>query len=434
MSRTTAVAVGLVTVVVLGLLAGVGNVAATPPEDGYVVEQDGICQPIDPLETDESIEAFYDYRDHETHPEGVDRLYSSYGTTDYQESDTSLLFVHEGTDGTNLVMVHDELEGNTSGGVITFDIAGLPHESDWTVMNDAYEGETNHDEFDRGDGWASADWAYIQNRTGGGAIGPLDGPFALTLEPAFNEDADLYDADVAEEFDDENVTGHGGDWWDGGEIDEWHLLSGDADDPDRYELDSLAEPVTVRAGSCDDPTVSYDRIDDGLEATIEDAGPEEPISLQPTSGTDTGVSFDRFDATDLPSETSIAFENSEHGPSDGDLDSLSALAVDSDAAGAGTVQFTVDAAVLANADLTPEEVVLYQADGEEWTEAETTHLEDRGGTHVYDAEVDSLTDLAVVADPNTDEERGLGTGVAGIVTVVTTLALTAVWVRGARGR
>ncbi|THE64911.1 hypothetical protein D8Y22_09835 [Salinadaptatus halalkaliphilus] len=418
MSHNWSTVLAVVAVLIVGALAGpagaavAGTASASTVQqsaDSYVVEQGEFCEPIEPLSSSGSVEAFYDYRDHDTHPDGVDRMYSSYGTEHLQESDTSLLFLHQGTDGTSLVMVHDELEGDTAGGVVTFEMAGVPHDAEWVVRNDDYDGDTNRDEFETGDGWASADWAYIQNRTGGGALnGGFDDEFAVTIHPGFNEDANLYDAEVDEEFDDENRTGYGGDWWDGGDIEDWEVLSGDAEDPDRGSIPSMDEPVTIRTGTCDGPSVTYERTDDGITVTIDDVRADDTVSLQPTRGTHDGVRFERLETTGLADDTTLTFENDRpSGVSAGDLEGSEALSTvtvtgdDPSQGSSSTVTFSVDSSELDELGIDPDEIALYEVDDDgAWNVSTTEVRADQGGSYQYDAEVDSLEALAVGPHPD----------------------------------
>lgn len=214
--------------------------------DSYVIEQGSFCQPIEPLSSDETIESFYEYRSHETHPEGVERFYSSYGTSQLQRDDTSTLFLYEGPDGLSLGMVHDRLGGESKGALVTLEFTGLPKESEWVVKDDNYTGETRMDEFDRSDGRASASWAYQEGRTDGGAIrGGLDGEFAVTVHPRFNEDSEFADADLP-------VSGLP----ESDGIEEWAVASGSAENPERTSLPSLDEPVTIRTGTCTEQAAS----------------------------------------------------------------------------------------------------------------------------------------------------------------------------------
>ncbi|MCW8172356.1 hypothetical protein D8S78_06705 [Natrialba swarupiae] len=164
---------------------------------------------------------------------------------------------------------------------MTFDIVGLPSESEWVVQDDKYEAETNMVEWDSGDGWAYASWIWRDARTDGGAIqGGLGDEFAVTIQPGFNEASDFH----------ENESLHDPEWHEDGEIDSWEFLSGDADDPERFEL-ALDEPVTIRTGACDEPSVTYDRTDDGFTASVTGvSGGDQSPSVRRTTRTTTVAS------------------------------------------------------------------------------------------------------------------------------------------------
>ncbi|WIV67505.1 hypothetical protein [Natrialbaceae archaeon AArc-T1-2] len=406
--------------------------------DGYVFEQGSVCQPIEPLESGDPIDEFYDYRDHETHPEDGERLYSSYGTTHLQEDDTSILFLHDGPDGLSLVMVHGQLDGNGDPNYMTFDIVGLPGQAEWVVRNDAYTSETNRDEFHRGDGWANASWIQRGDRTGGGAIqGGLDGEFAVTVQPAFNDDATLTH---------ENHGHPNPDFYGEGEVESWDVLSGSADEPDRTTLPSLEEPVTIRTGTCDDPSITYDRTDDAITASIGAATPDDSVAVQPTTGSTDGVEFERLEVTDVDGDASVTVENSSPEPipeSPENNASIANLAVTGDHDASATVTFSVDGDVLEDADLEPEEVALYERDGngDDWSELETT-VHDDGDTYRFSADGASLTDVAVAqAQPASDDSDGdSGTSGSepseqranpipgfGILVVVAAVSLVTLW-------
>lgn len=409
----------VVAVVALLVVSSVGGVAqqsdtsnsaervsptTTQATDTYVVEQGESCQRIEPLESGGTVESFYDYRNHETHPEDVDRMYSSYGTTHLQEDDTSLLFLHEGTDGLSLVMLHDQVDGNSSGGVATFDISGVPHETEWAVQDDNYTGETNMAEWYRDDGSIGASWIWAEDRTDGGAInGGLNDEFIMTIQPGFNEDAefydndDLYDPDFAED----------------GEIDDWEVLSGDADDPDRASIPSLDEPVTIRTGTCDGPSVTYDRTDgdaDGLTAEIDGASEDDRAFLQPTTGASDGVQFDGIGVTGLENNSTVTFENQQPDglPESPDgVRSIGHLSVTGEPAlddVSATVTFSVAADLLDEHDLEPDELALYERDDGDWNES-TTELQDAtGNSYEFAASVSALEGFAVAPEQPTPEE------------------------------
>lgn len=251
----------ILSVVLIGmLLVGIGSATGhvdltgassstqqrAPPTDSYVVEQGSFCQPIEPLSGNESIESFYEYRSHETHPDDVERLYSSYGTTHLQRDDTSTLFLYEGPNGLSIGTVHDRLGGESEGGLVTLEFTGLPDESEWVVKDDNYTGDTRMDEFDRSDGQASASWAYQDSRTDGGALrGGLDDEFAVTVHPRFNEESAFADADLP-------VSGLP----ETGGVETWAVVSGSAENPNRTSLPSLSEPVTIRTGTCTEQAAS----------------------------------------------------------------------------------------------------------------------------------------------------------------------------------
>jgi len=416
------------TIAVIGLLmiGGIGSAAgqthstsgpseqlSAPPADSYVVEQGSFCQPIEPLSSDETIKSFYEYRSHETHSDDVERLYSSYGTTHFQHDDTSSLFLYEGPNGLSLGMVHDRLGGESEGALVTLEATGLPHESEWVVKDDNYTGETRMDEYERGDGWASASWAYQDGRTDGGALqGGLDGEFAVTVHPRFNEDAAFASADLP-------VSGIP----ESGGIEEWDVLSGSAENPDRASLPSLDDPVTIRTGTCEEPSVTYDRTSDGLTADVTNAAPDDSVGVHPTRGTGNGVRFERIEVTGIDSDASLTFEShfsevSETPPAD--VEPLSYLTVTEQSGtsnASATVSFTVSKDRLEERGLEPDEVALYEQRGDEWTAVETTVRNESDGEYHFEADVTSLSRLAVA--PNTDAASagsislvGIGVGLA----------------------
>ncbi len=417
----------VVTVLVVGLLvtSSVAVAGSQPASesasfegdqpDELVVEHAGTCQPIEPLDSGESVEAFYDYRNHETHSDDVEREYSSHGTTHLQEDDTSILFLHDGPDGLSLVMVNDQLDGDSGGGVADFDIVGLPAESEWVVKNDDYDSDTNIDEFDRGDGWASASWIWREGRTGGGAIqGGIDDGFAVTISPSFNDDA---------RFSDDNEYDHpDGDVYDDGEIESWELLSGDADSPDRIPMESLSEPITIRAGSCEDPSVTYERTDSSIDASVTNVEQDDRVQLQPTHGSGSGVVFDRLSVTGLDEETTFRMANGHPetpSPSPDGVESASHMTVTGETSETynTTVTFSVERSWLDDQGLNPEDVALYTERDGAWNETETTIHGETDETYQYTAAVTTPTALTVAPSQDAGETLpftlyGIGLGLA----------------------
>lgn len=256
------------------VLGGLGLASTTNADDHrtFVVEQDGDCFPVVPLSGEDPVEAFYQW-------DLSGRSYSSEGTRELQESETSLLFLYRGPDGLSLVILHDAADDGTPGGAVSFEIQGIPGDATWAVKDDLYDASTNVDTWEVNgtvleanestitddynvsednatelDGNATdfdsnatdtddnetagstrtdeIDWWWTTGRTDGGALRGLGvDDLELRIEPAFNDEAEL--ADRPNE----------------GEVTAWELLSGDPDDPDRTTLD-LDEPLTLRTGSC----------------------------------------------------------------------------------------------------------------------------------------------------------------------------------------
>ncbi|NHN47780.1 hypothetical protein G9464_09245 [Halostella sp. JP-L12] len=196
----------------------------------FALEQGDDCVPFAPLPGDDPVEAFYDYRAPFTDPAAG--TYSSHGTTDLQEGDASVLFLYDGPEGLSLVVVHGRLDGDSDGGYVTFEMTGLPESGEWVVRDDDYDGQTSYDVWDRDGDEATVSWTWGAGRTDGGAFRGLADLDELTIDPAFNDAAEL-----AGEYNE-------------GEVETWVALSGDADDPDRTEL-ALDERVTIRRGACD---------------------------------------------------------------------------------------------------------------------------------------------------------------------------------------
>lgn len=171
---------------------------------------------VTPLSYDDlTVEEFYDNYDAQSHtPTGLER------------SDVSQLFLYEDPDGTlSLVVLHDK-PNDGSGGAVTFQFAGLPtDEGRWIVPDDGHDFDSDTD--------TSPDWAWNRYKTDGGVFqGGFDDGVDVTIDPAFNEAASS-------------------DPFTPGEITTWQVLSGDAENPNRFALDMI-KPVTIRSGG--DPT------------------------------------------------------------------------------------------------------------------------------------------------------------------------------------
>jgi hypothetical protein len=230
--------------------AGDGSSAGT----GLTVEQGDRCLAVRPLSGDVPAEALYDYRLPEMF--GGDNgatgsdfpWYGSIGTEDYQRENTTTTFFYDGPNGLSLVVVHGKVGGTGDGGRgVSWTLTGdCLADGDWVVKDDYYidpaTGDPASSNFDR---WTTdgtrhrLDWTWGDARTDGGVFRPLGGDFTLTVDPAYNEAAALWDANHYE-----------------GRVTDWDVLSFPADggDPERFSL-ALDRPVTVRSGLC---TVSVD--------------------------------------------------------------------------------------------------------------------------------------------------------------------------------
>ncbi|QSG05417.1 hypothetical protein [Halapricum desulfuricans] len=212
-----------------GTALGTSRVGGAP--GAFVLEQGEECLPIAPLRGDETAEDLYDRRTAQTD-------YSSAGTTDLQRDDTSILFLYRDPQGEHyLVVVHDRYDTDRSGsqrggGSATFEFSG-PDSGQWVVTDDLYSGSANYDRWALDQDPQRIDWTWDDFRTDGGVYGPLGDSFEVTIDPAFNEDAALFDQHYE------------------GRITDWQVLSGGRSDPDRTSM-SMDEPIRIRAGRCED--------------------------------------------------------------------------------------------------------------------------------------------------------------------------------------
>lgn len=247
-------------------------------EETYVVTQGDEEFEITPVgDGTQTAEEFYDYRTPETH-DYPDYLYSSYGTTEMQEDDTSILMLHEGSDGLSLVLVHDKVDGDTRGGSLTMQIDGLPEAGEWVVEDDSYS-ETHYggplDSFDHNETSSRITWIWTEGRTDGGAFngGLDDGDWEVTIEPHFNEEAD-YRYEDPEGYD--------------GQLNDWKLISGAGNSHTSTSLPSIEEPITITPGGVPELSVS------SLTAFPSTVGPGETVEIRSTV-TNVGNADGEFD-------------------------------------------------------------------------------------------------------------------------------------------
>lgn len=381
----TALVVALVVSVVLaGALPASQDVAAQ--EESYVVEQGTQCEVITPLSGEGTAAEFYDYRHHGTHDE--DYAYSSHGTTHLQGNDVSSVFLYEGPDGLSLVTVHDRLGGGTGGGAAEFEMVGLPAESEWTVQDDDYS-ENIDDVWRHGDVWSDIAWLWGADRTDGGVVTGLGEEFEVTINPAFNEQQSTFNGTQVD-----------------GTVGEIHALSGDAQEPDRVPMTSIEEPLVIRSGSCEDPTVQYDRIDrgitasvadetgepvaqaqQGVQATVEDTGGES-VALRPPATGENGVQYDRLSVVAAGPDTltgpetatlELSVEEAFEIPDNDDALALSAFSVDTTEGSVedAALTFGVESATLDEHDATVNDVTVYEDGSDGWQRVATEPV---GGT------------------------------------------------------
>lgn len=240
--------------------------------DGYVAQQGGTCVDLAVLgDGTGTVESFYDYR-----WEKPGEQFSSYGTTHLQQTDVSQLFLHHGSEGVSLVMIHDELNESGgdagNGGGITFEFEGLP-DGEFAVMDDDYdEEEVGHGPDDRlqHDGaTAQADWVWASGRTDGAAyrgIEHLGDGESIAIDPAFGPESWAGQQGF-------NRAQH---------TDDWRVRHGVGDD----ELHSVAEDqrLTIERGTCGvDATLEA-----SLVATPDTAGVGEHVTLEATTSGDAG--------------------------------------------------------------------------------------------------------------------------------------------------
>lgn len=239
--RIASIALALVVVgsVVAVVPAAAQDSAEQNGSDTFIVQQGDRCTEITALgDGSQSVEEFYDYRSPVTDQEG---LYSSYGTTDIQQSQVSQMFVYRGSEGLSLVFLHDQFGDESGGFVATGDVSGLPANGEWAVEDDTYN--NRDDIFEHENGSSHIEWFSNGNRTDGAAFRGLGSAEyrTITADVQFNEEADTYPFEE----------------WDGSpednQIERWILRSGSGD---TTELD-MSQPVEISPGTCSGGVETY---------------------------------------------------------------------------------------------------------------------------------------------------------------------------------
>ncbi len=238
-----------------------GSLPDTPASehDSYVVEQGSNCVPVTPIQGNQTVTEFYDYRNPYTQPS--DWSYSSFAPRSVTRENGSTMFLYESPDGVvSLVLLHDRLRKERTGDQLpmsaaSFSFDGLPESGEWVVMDDTYDG--------RDDRWSrnQIDWTWTGSRVDGAVFRGLSGEFETTISPSWNENAALYDSRFATES-----------------VDSWSLLSGSASSPNETELD-MESAVVVRPGTCG-------------------SSPEAALSASDSANVNERVTFDASGTTD----------------------------------------------------------------------------------------------------------------------------------------
>lgn len=273
----------------------------------YQIVQGTQVIPVEPISGNTTVEEFYDYR----HPyvgsrddPSWGRSFSSVGTTDYQENDTSLLMLYEGPQGVSLVAVHDkyheEQSQGTAGGSLSWTVSGLPEGGEWAVLDDEYgwltdaepkddvfrlgaahrAGAPGNDGAPPGDADALLSWVWSTGRTDGMAYRGLGTDAAVVIDPAFNDDSYHRYGDRRRPAVPPNRPGANRGY--NGTVDDWEVVvpTNDGEDTEEVDLDSLGDPVVIRSTSTPPAprsvSLQTDRIDPGdtarLTAVIENRG------------------------------------------------------------------------------------------------------------------------------------------------------------------
>jgi hypothetical protein len=237
--------------------------ATRQDESQYILEQGDQCVPIRPMRLQLPVETFYEYQLPQEHVSDANGAvssdtvpFASAGTTDLQRGQTSILFLYQGPEGMSLVVVHGSVQASDAGAV-TFRIDGLPEDGRWVVKDDFYRNpdtgniaSSNYDQWNVNGDDHRIDWTWGSAGTDGGVFHELGDDFEVVIDPAFNEDAALYDQHYE------------------GTVTDWEFLSGVADGPERLSL-NMDEPIRITTGECEGGTAS-DRGDTSKATALED--------------------------------------------------------------------------------------------------------------------------------------------------------------------
>ncbi|ATW90091.1 MYXO-CTERM domain-containing protein/PGF-CTERM protein [Halohasta litchfieldiae] len=267
---------------------------------------------VEPIEGDVPVEEFYDYRYPYQSRDNLSwgRAFSSQGTTQYQQEDTSILMLYEGPNGVSLVAVHDKYyenaENGTPGSSVSWEITGLPDDGEWAVIDDDYDwrnettekddihqlaedhqaGAAGNDGEPPEDVDARLSWVWTTGRNDGMAYRGLgQDDVSITIDPAFNEESYHRYGDTRRPDEDPDDPTEGPEY--NGTIDDWQVITAtdDGDDFRRVWFDSLEQDVTIET------------VDEPPEPTVSVAGPEtatvgEEVTFNTSNTTDNVESYE----------------------------------------------------------------------------------------------------------------------------------------------
>ena len=203
------------------------DAAQTEAANGIIQNDD--CVTLPPVVGDVPVEEFYKYDEANTR-------YSSAGpVTALQQDRASRLLVYRGPDDTRSLVVfhgkHRLEDAPEGGGSVSFTFEGLPSGGEWLVQDDNYDGPNLYDEWELGDDQATIHWTWQGGRTDGAVFAGLGDEYSITIEPAFNGDAKLYEEHYP------------------GDVDAWEAVGGSQTDPKVVSL-TMDQPVTIESSSC----------------------------------------------------------------------------------------------------------------------------------------------------------------------------------------
>jgi hypothetical protein len=268
-----------------------GAVTAQQDDSSYQITQADQTTSVEPLSGDVPVEEWYSYRLPEeyagvgVHDVDGGPYYESVGTQSLQREATSITFLYDGPGGLHFVTVHGMATEDGDGGAVTWDVVVDAEDASWLVRDDEYwDPETGERPASNLDNWHTdsdhhrIDWTWSAQANDGGVLGPLTPASGLLIDPAYNEAATLYG---------ERYTGT---------VTDWHFLSGDAADPDRYAL-ALDEPLAITGPDAPEGFVSdsRERLAEASEDDFDDSDRDDVSGDETTEADDAQTETDTGD-------------------------------------------------------------------------------------------------------------------------------------------